>query len=212
MPAKRKHEEEAESDDGGSGNEEEEGGSGNEDEEEDGDKVAIMLTKVHVDSLDPTIGMMLPYPFYDHDIGVEVITNRLRREAQWDEEKSTKFTIRNRKGAEYAAMRLDLSFVTSSLPPNEAGRKAGGPSRGPSLVEVFGGAARVDDVTENSCSVILPVSFVNQSVTGHYTFRRFHRVRKAWEIAAEGDIKLVEGDVNSDQPLMLHIIFDSIYS
>ena len=211
MSAKRKHEAVEEE-------EEEEGfktdDGGDEDEYEDGDKVATVLTKVHVDSLEP-IGMTLPYSLYDgKKVGVEFVISRLQREEDWVEEGSLKkITILNPNAAEYVAMRFDLSFVAKPLPPKDAGRKPlRGPSRGPSFVEVFGGAARVDEVGENSCAIILPMTYANQSVDGHYILKGFHRVRNAWETVGEGDIKLVEGDVNSDKPLMLHIIFDSIYS
>ena len=209
MSAKHKHE-------AAEDEEEEEGFKTDDsgDEEENGDKVAAVLTKVHVDCLDP-IGMMLPYSLYDgKKVGVEFVISRLQREEDWVEEGSPKkITIPNPNAAEYVAMRVEVSLVAKPLPAKDAGHKPlRGPSRGPSFVEVFGGAARVDEVGENFCAIILSMTYANQSVDGHYILKGFHRVRNAWETVGEGDIKLVEGDVNSDKPLMLRTIIDSIYS
>ena len=208
MSAKHKHE--------AAEDEEEEEGFKTDDsgDEEDGDKVAAVLTKVHVDCLDP-IGMMLPYSLYDgKKVGVEFVISRLQREDNYEEEGSPKkITIPNPNAAEYVAMRVEVSLVAKPLPAKDAGHKPlRGPSRGPSFVEVFGGAARVDEVGENSCAIILPMTYANQSVDVHYILKGFHRVRNTWETVGEGDIKLVEGDVNSDKPLMLRTIIDSIYS
>ena len=181
------------------------------DEEEDGDKVAAVLTKVHVDCLDP-IGMMLPYPLYDSDLGVEFATEISGGEDRWvPVGKSKKIKLPNRKGVEYTAMRFGLSLVASPLPPNTAGSKVEVPLRGPSRVEVLGGGLLLNEVTENLCAIVLPMPYINQSVDGHYTFKGFHTLRKAWETVGEGVVKLVTGDANNNQAFMVQMIFDTIY-
>ena len=191
--------------------EEEEGFESDYGGDEDVDEVAIMLMKVLVDfDTQGRIRIMVPSSFYGNKIGLEFVFNRLRSEMNWDEEFSKKGEILDPTGEDYTAMMLVVSFIASPLPPNAAGRKVV-PFRGPSYAEVFGDVMRVEEVGENSCSVILPMSFINQSVDVHYELRGFRKVKKAWETAGAGNIKF-KGNVNSHQPLMFQTIINSIYS
>ena len=196
-----------------------EGESGDEDE----DLVSMMATKVQVYRVDPKkgFGMVLPYevyvPLYGRKtakIAVQVSVNYLESAGNWKEQEFTTRELDNPKGEECVSVRFELRLVPSPLPPQDDGRKAGVPVRGPSLLSIYGqDTAYVDEVGDNTCAFVLPMSYMPQTVDAYYKLEVLYKGKTAWETAVEGSIiKLVKGDVNNARPLMLQISFDRIYA
>ena len=212
MSAKHKHE-------AAEDEEEEEGES----EDEAEDLVSMMSTTVQVCGLNPEEGlvMALPYDVFVPPFGqttakvaVEVSVHYLEGEGNWKKQESSTFKLDNSKGEDCVAMRLTLRLDPAFLPPNDDGSKAGVPVSGPSLLSVWGpDTTYLNYVGENSCSIVLPMSYMPKTVDGYYKLEVFYKDKTAWETVVEGKIiKLVKGDVNNARPLMLEISFDRIYA